>query len=134
MIREAKLGQLEVLTEMNITLRADEQMDNAMSRSEVEARMRNFITGEQYQVYTINSTGAIVGYAVVGVTRKPLYLRQFFIEAPKRGQGLGTQALTELRHLLSADRLDVEVMVWNPRAIRFYEKNGFRTRMVGLRL
>lgn len=134
MLHEATIENLALLTEMNIALRADEQIDNEMSPEDVQARMRDFLIGSQYRVYTINSDAAIVGYAVVDVTRKPPYLRQFFIEASQRGQRLGTQALTELRQLLSTDRLDVEVMVWNPRAIKFYEKNGFKTRVVGLRL
>lgn len=134
MLNIATLDHLEVLTDMNIALRADEQIDNEMSRVEVKARMRNFITGKQFQVYTINADSGIVGYMVVDVIRKPPYLRQFFIETTKRSQGLGTSALAELRTLLASDRLDVEVMIWNPRAIKFYEKNGFKARVVGLRL
>lgn len=132
MLRKATIDDLQVLTTMNVALRADEQIDNEMSPSEVEARMRDFITGEQYQAYTINIESSIVGYMVVDVIREPPYLRQFFIEASKRGQGLGASALADLRTLLASDRLDVEVMIWNPRAIKFYEKNGFKARVIGL--
>jgi|JI10StandDraft_1071094.scaffolds.fasta_scaffold1869991_1 ribosomal protein S18 acetylase RimI-like enzyme len=131
---ETNLENLRILTKMNISLRAAEQMDNQMSDAEVEIRMKDFISGTQYRVFTIWQSSDVIGYAVIDVTRKPPYLRQLFISEKYRRFGNGKNALADLCKILATDHFDVEVMSWNTEAIKFYEKNGFKKRVVGLRL
>jgi RimJ/RimL family protein N-acetyltransferase len=76
-----------------------------------------------------NGNGELCGFAqffpIVGVTRLGLGLRPDLC-----GQGIGTtfvQAIArEAKRRSPANEVDLEVLVWNERAIRTYEKAGFQ--------
>jgi ribosomal-protein-alanine N-acetyltransferase len=77
----------------------------------------------------IEQTGKLAGFAqffpLVGVTRLGLGLRPDLC-----GQGLGVEAVRlivrEAQRRRPDDEIDLEVLTWNERAIRTYEKAGFR--------
>ena len=133
MFVEAKLEDLNVLTEMNIQLRSDEKIDNVMSDKEVKSRMQSFIQSNEYKIYLLKDDDIDYGYALVNILKKPNYLRQLYIIKKFRNKGLGTKMLNELMEILNINEIDVEVMVWNERAIKFYENFGFKRRFLGLR-
>lgn len=132
--RETDLANLVLLTEMNIALRLAEKIDNSMTDSAVEARMKAFILGDEYQIYTIWHNHQIVGYAAIKADEDPLYLRQLYIKTEFRRLGIGGQALSEIRKIFPEQQIDVEVMAWNPEASRFYEKHEFKLRTLKFRL
>ena len=69
---------LDMLALFNKQLIEDEKHDNEMSIDQLKERMRHFLyTG--YKAYLFNCTGKIIGYALVDMTKEPIYLRQFFI-------------------------------------------------------
>ncbi len=132
-LREATIHDLHVLTKMNIQLRADEKMDNQMTDDEVEQRMKGFLEGESYIAYILKSTETVYGYALIDKTKKPIYLRQLFVEKPFRNKGLGREVIQKIMETLSVKEIDVDVMAWNEQALNFYEKFGFKRRYIGLR-
>jgi len=130
---EKSTDNLKILTEMNILLRASEQIDNQMTDEDVERRMVSFIESTQYLVYTIHEGMNIIGYAVIDSERQPPYLRQLFLYEASRSKGIGRRILTDLKEILKTKEIDVEVMAWNTRAVKFYETNGAHLRTKGYR-
>jgi predicted acetyltransferase len=133
-LRIATESDLKSLTEMNILLREDEKIDNHMTYEEIQNRMEGFIKGNEYKVFLFCVDSCVVGYAVLNIEKKPIYLRQLFIERTKRSLGLGKEALQKILEKEQIDELDIEVMTWNRRAYDFYRRNGFEERYSGMRL
>lgn len=67
----------------------------------------------------------VIGYALIKNTCKPLYLRQFLIDRDYRKQYYGTKAFHALMEYLCTDSIDIEVLPWNERGIRFWQSCGF---------
>ena len=130
---EKNTENLKTLTEMNILLRASEQIDNQMTDEAVERRMVSFIESTQYRIYTIREGMNIIGYAVIDSERRPPYLRQLFLHEAHRSKGIGRGILSDLKKILKTEEIDVEVMAWNSRAVKFYERNGAQLRTKGYR-
>lgn len=133
-LKIASLEHLDELTQMNIELRCEEGTDTPMSNDAVMRRMQQFISSDEFSVYLLKNDYLIYGYALVNVDAQPAYLRQLFIKEAYRNNGLGENFMTMLMKELAIDRLDVDVMLNNEKAIRFYERLGFRRRYLGLRL
>lgn len=82
---------------------------------------------EQYRG-VVDSDGLLVGFAqffpLVGVTRLGLGMRPEFC-----GQGYGVEfvraIVAEAKQKAPANEIDLEVLIWNIRAYRVYEKAGF---------
>jgi ribosomal protein S18 acetylase RimI-like enzyme len=123
---------IDLLTRMNIELREDERIDNVMTEAQVKERMIDRLASS-YRAYLFTSKGEVRGYALVDHGRTPLYLCQLFIERGERSKGYGELLFKELLEYLHADVMDVEVLDWNDRARRFYERIGFEPRYIGLR-
>lgn len=84
-------------------------------------------------VFTIEHDAAIVGAIQYSEERDPMYRHagiDLFLSARVHGQGLGPEAITALvRHLFeerSHHRIVIDPAADNIRAIRAYEKAGFR--------
>ena len=67
-----------------------------------------------------------MGYALVKNTCTPLYLRQFLIDRAYRKKHYGTEAFHALLKHLGLESIDIEVLPWNERGMRFWESLGFR--------
>lgn len=84
---------------------------------------------EQYAAVIDPDDGELMGYAqffpIVGVTRLGLALRPDLC-----GDGIGPSfvrlLVREARRRKPEDEIDLEVLLWNVRARRAYEKAGFR--------
>ena len=134
-LRDALNDDLDLLVTMNLELIADEAYDVPLPREEVEERMRSFLQSH-FRIFLFlsdSSYDGIVGYAVIDVSRQPLYLRHFFISCRNRLQGYGRIAFARICETLSVDRMDVEVMAWNEAGQRFWRSLGFKHRYEGLR-
>ncbi|SEO79917.1 GNAT family N-acetyltransferase [Paenibacillus sp. OV219] len=85
------------------------------------------VRDQQYRAVT-NEAGELIGFAqffpLLGVTRLGLGLRPDLC-----GRGLGLALVraivVEAERQAPADEIDLEVHVWNERAIRTYERVGF---------
>jgi ribosomal protein S18 acetylase RimI-like enzyme len=131
-LKIATIEHLEILTQMNIQLREDEQIDNIMSEKDVRDRMEGFLNGLVYKAILFIDNNKTLGYCLIDFTKKPLYLRQIFINRKERSTGLGKIFLRMVMAKYDIKDIDVEVMVWNEKAIKFYTNFGFKKRFIGM--
>ncbi len=123
---------LDLLTELNRQLIEDEGHDNPMNNIALKERMRQFIH-THYKAFLFYHGSYLVGYALVDVNRKPLYLRHFFICRPFRRNGYGTMAFHKLMEWFGTREIDIEVLSWNTRGIQFWRSLGFQDRSIYMR-
>lgn len=123
---------LEILVEFNRQLIEDEGHENPMNTAQLKERMKQFIH-THYKAFLFYSGNRYIGYALVDVNRRPLYLRHFFICRPFRRNGYGTKAFYTLLELFGAREIDLEVLSGNIRGIQFWQSLGFRDRSIYMR-
>ena len=131
-IRVCTDDELDLLAVLNKQLIEDEQNDNKMNLEQLRERMQGFIHSD-YRAYLFENGSETIGYALVDHTRKPIYLRQFFICRDVRRKGYGQTAFKKLLNLLKAEIIDIEVMSWNARGIGFWRAMGFKNRSIYMR-
>lgn len=119
------IGDVEELAVMNKCLIEDEKSNNAMSIEELKNRMIEFLSNE-YEAYFFTNENIIIGYALVKHNVIPLYLRQFYIKEEYRRRHYGTIAFKELLRYLGIKSIDIEVLPWNERGIKFWSSIGFK--------
>ena len=124
-IKKCTEQDIPELAAMNKQLIEDEKSDNPMSITELENRMRGFLSGE-YEAYFFLNENNIAGYALVKNNCTPPYLRQFFICRKFRRMHLGSEAFKLLLEAVGTDIVDIEVLPWNEVGIKFWEKLGFK--------
>lgn len=130
------------LAAMNRRLVEDEGSRNPFSEVQYRERLRSWLQcGELELVLFIDSVGNSLGYAVYRLKadaywekEKVIEIRQFFIDRPFRGLGLGSAAYK----LLSEERFEgrevwLDVLSTNPGGRRFWEKMGFGEYCVSMR-
>ncbi|MCL6591342.1 MAG: GNAT family N-acetyltransferase [Firmicutes bacterium] len=132
-IRVGSDEDLDLLAVLNKQLIEDEKHDNKMNVEQLRERMKGFINSN-YKAYLFEKDSKTIGYALVDHTRKPLYLRQFFICRDVRRQGYGKTTFNKLWELLKTEIIDIEVMSWNERGIGFWRSLGFKDRSIYMRL
>ena len=133
-MRIVKCGMEDVsrLAALNKMLIEDEQSSNPMGVEELQDRMRGFLSGD-YSAFFFMEEDAVIGYALIRHTSDPVYLRQFFIDRPYRGQHKGQQAFRELMAFLGLDTVDIDVLPWNERGLSFWKSCGFAETCVSMR-
>lgn len=124
-IKKCTLNDVPQLALLNKQLIEDEKSNNPMSIEELEGRMSGFLNTE-YDAYFFFVENVVVGYALVKHTCEPLYLRQFLITRQYRQKHYGTEAFRALLEYLGVERMDIEVLPWNERGMRFWESCGFK--------
>ena len=153
-IRKCTLADVPALARLNKQLIEDEQSDNPMNVGQLEERMRGFLEGS-YEAFFFTggndapgndapdtaqpgeSAGApeqVIGYALADMARSPVYLRQFFICRDNRREHCGTRAFKLLTDALGVDTIDIEVLPWNERGMRFWKSLGFEEKCVAMQL
>lgn len=123
---------LDLLTELNYQLIEDEGHENPLNKAALKERMKQFIH-THYKAFLFFNNGICVGYALMDVNRRPLYLRHFFICRPFRRNGYGTRAFYKLVELFGTREIDLEVLSWNIRGIEFWKSLGFHDRSIYMR-
>lgn len=124
-IEKCTINDITQLALLNKQLIEDENSDNPMTVKELEERMAGFLSSE-YNAYFFVVEENVIGYALVKHTCTPLYLRQFLIDRNYRKKRYGTEAVNALMAYLSIESMDIEVLPWNERGIRFWESCGFQ--------
>lgn len=132
-IRVCTDDDLDMLAVLNKQLIEDEMHDNKMNVEQLRERMKGFIHTD-YKAYIFEDGSRTIGYALVDHSRKPLYLRQFFICRDVRRKGYGRVALNKLLDFINADVIDLEVLSWNTGGIGFWRAMGFKDRSIYMRL
>lgn len=121
-----------LLANMNKQLIEDEKHDNSMNIDELKERMRGFLSTD-FKAYYFKSEGNLVGYALVNIKQKPLYLRKFYICRNFRRMKYGTEAFKVLLNVLGTEEIELDVLTWNERGIRFWKSLGFEERTIYMR-
>jgi len=124
--RPASLDDCPMLADLNHQLIEDEGHANAMSVSQLEARMRAWLASGEYRATLFEEGGAVVAYAVFLETPQEVYLRQFFVERGHRRAGIGRRAIAELfASWPRTKRWTVSVLAGNVPAIAFWRAMGY---------
>ena len=125
--RRAELSDSYALAEMNRQLIVDEGHRNSMTIQELEERMKDWLQND-YEAYLFTGGEDMVGYALYRREPEWVYLRQFYIDASRRRQGTGRDALEYLIDSVwnEAVRIRLDVLSTNLRGIGFWKATGFR--------
>ncbi|MGL4634342.1 MAG: GNAT family N-acetyltransferase [Beijerinckiaceae bacterium] len=106
-----------------------ESWSEAMPQIDFEARRPSFIqildelSKDGYRIVGhFNATGALAGF--IALKAETGHLDHICVGASQKGSGLALELL-DLARSLASGVLTLSVNQANPRAIRFYERNGF---------
>lgn len=131
-LSECTAADVPRLALLNKCLIEDEKSDNPMSIPQLEERMQGFLD-DGYRAFLIMLDETAAGYALVRVSSKPCYLRQFYIGRDFRRRHLGEKAFRALLDLLGEDTIDVDVLTANKAGMSFWKSLGFCERYVSMR-
>jgi predicted acetyltransferase len=125
--RTANLNDCPLLAELNRQLIQDEGHRNPMSLSELERRMKEWLS-EDYAAVLFEDGGEVVAYALFREQADEVYLRHLFVIRSKRRKGIGRKAMQILRSRIwpMDKRLTVSVLISNQTAIDFWRAVGYR--------
>jgi GNAT superfamily N-acetyltransferase len=124
--RAATVEDSPALAVLNHALIRDEGHRNPMSVEQLKARMRGWLASSEYRAVLFEQDGETVGYALYRETDTEIYLRQFFVVAERRRQGLGRQAMARLvSEWPATKRRTVSVLSANARALAFWRAMGY---------
>lgn len=145
-IRPVELQEAETLLHIAKTMFLDtyahlntaENMDNYVQQSFTLAQITKELQHPESYFYFGMLAGEVIAYLKLNKgaaqTDQPLpdalEIERIYVSAAYHGRGVGKQLLDQAAVVATTQGLDtIWLGVWeeNPKAIRFYEKNGFRT-------
>jgi ribosomal protein S18 acetylase RimI-like enzyme len=117
----------QALGALNAQLILDEGHRNPMTVPQLVERMTAWLRGE-YQAVIVESSGAIAGYALFRQEADSLSIRQIFVRAESRRQGIARTLVQWLAENAGHEtpRIRIDVLVGNTAARKFWESVGFR--------
>ncbi|MDR2606260.1 MAG: GNAT family N-acetyltransferase, partial [Oscillospiraceae bacterium] len=133
-LETASLDDCHVLAEMNKQLIDDEGDSNAMTVSELEARMRKWLSEGLYTAYLFKVNGTIAAYALVDTTDKPPWVRHFFVCREYRRQRYGRMAVNALIDELKANEIGLSCLSENARGLAFWRSFNHKQHSVKFRI
>ena len=124
-----------MLSNMNQRLIRDERHRNKMTLPELHDRMSSWLKIE-YTAVIFSKESKDIGYALYREDPDWVYLRQFFIEAEMRRNGLGRQAMSWLKQKPwnESKIIRVEVLTANPEGISFWKAVGFKDYCISMEM
>jgi GNAT superfamily N-acetyltransferase len=124
--RYATEVDVPLLAEWNHQLIRDEGHRNPMTVSQLEERMKQWLTAEYQAV--IYSSPEPVAYALFKREEASIYLRQLFVRRDVRRGGIGRSVFAILRDEIwpPSIRLTVDVLCSNQAAIAFWRSLGYQ--------
>ncbi len=133
--RHATPNDCALLAELNHQLIRDEGHRNPMTVSELEQRMKEWLTSE-YAAVIFEDSGQVAAYALYREQPEKIYLRQLFVVRHRRRQGVGRQAMDILRTRIwpKNKRLTVEALIHNTAAIAFWRAVGYKDYSLALEI
>jgi len=141
-LRQATLGDVPVLAEMNRMLRQDELSPRTKDLAWLTERMQEWITNQMYTIVVMERGDEIIGYAsfrsevdLVDPTQQNLFLRQFFIKPVYRRRGIGHAMFNrvEKEFFPQGVNITLEVLNGNIQGRSFWEALGFEAFSVTYR-
>jgi GNAT superfamily N-acetyltransferase len=142
-LMKATVQDLSLLTQMNKELIEDEGSLNPMSIDQLEQRMLNWLTTDDWEVDLVLLAGGVIGYALyqfrvhsILADAEEVYLRQYFIRRRYRGNGIGLAGIQLLKdsRFEHVKTIVIDVLLSNPKGIRFWQKAGFFSYYMNMRL
>ena len=133
--RAATLDDCPRLAELNHQLIRDEGHRNRMTITELQQRIRGWISDE-YRAVIYEDGGEVVAYALFREQVEEICLRQLFVVRHRRSQGIGRRAVEILRSQVwpKTKRLTVEALAANKRAISFWRSVGYTDYALSLEI
>ncbi len=133
--RQATVADSPLLAQLNHQLIRDEGHPNPMTVSELEQRMRNWLTTD-YQTVIFEIDSKVVAYALYRDNGSEIYLRQFFVVRHRRREGVGRNAMRILFDDIwpKDKRLTVEVLWKNKPAVEFWKSVGYEEHSLALEI
>jgi N-acetylglutamate synthase-like GNAT family acetyltransferase len=131
-INECKLENVNLLAEMNKQLIEDEKSDNIMDISQLKNRMVDFLNNG-YKAFLFSVEKNIVGYALCDITKRPIYLRQFFIKREERRKYYGKESFKKLLEKVGTNEIEIDVYSWNKTGKKFWESIGFTKQWIRMK-
>ena len=131
----AKLDDCPLLAQLNLELIADEGHTNSMNVTELEARMRGWLTAE-YRAVLFRREARVVAYALFRDDEwSRVHVRQFFVVRDARRQGVGRAAFDLFKREVvpSGTAVVLEVLTTNTVARAFYAALGFHEYSLALK-
>ncbi len=119
---------------MNRMLIEDEGADNPMSIEQLEDRLRRWLNDGEYHAAMIYRNDEVVGYMLYreeqdayDISRKNIYVRQFFVKRAYRRRGIGRSAFEQVvaTQFPPETTIMLEVLASNLQGRAFWERLGF---------
>ena len=141
-MREADLDDVELLCDLNEKLRRDEQAQMQLTRQDLVARLRGWMTEEGYRGVLFEIDGRAIAYALFRTEPDPcmkdgqiVYLRQLYVEHAYRRLGVGSEAMRRWREVFVPAGMPVEldVLERNESGRAFWKAIGMMPRMTRMR-
>ena len=99
--------------------------NNDMSLQELECRMREFISSEDYVLVIFEVGNKHIGYTLINKNKMPMFIRHYFIAKEFRRKGYGSSAFAKLVDYLKVDKIDLSVLAHNEIGFKFWQRCGF---------
>jgi GNAT superfamily N-acetyltransferase len=133
--RFASVADAESLGTLNAQLIRDEGHRNSMTAPQLVERMTGWLRGD-YQAVIVEHDDTIAGYVLFRRDPDHIYVRQIFVQAEHRRQGVGRAlvqwAIRNAWH--GAPRIRIEVLVGNAVGREFWRALGFRDYCIAMEM
>jgi len=126
--RFASQADIPLLVALNQHLVEDEEYPGRFTAEELAGFWRRWL-GSDYQAVLFEIEGRTAAYALYRPDEEGIiYLRHFFVCRHCRRQGVGREAMRQLREEVwpAGKRVLLEVLLHNDRGLRFWRAVGFQ--------
>ena len=124
--RLATVADITTLANMNAQLLQDEANPNPLGLHELQARMLGWLSGKDHRALLFEVDGQVAGYALYLYEPDHVYLRQFYVAATLRRNGIGKAAIAWLwaNDWQKSPCLRLDVLAGNATAQSFWRSVG----------